>query len=294
MAISPRIAIIGGDRRELVLAERLLEKGFVISLCGFDNQCRLSADYFSAPIDAARGAQAIILPMAGVKSDFTVNCLANAKSLQIDKSFFSALPATMPVFIGWASKELKEAAVGASLVEVANDEELAVLNSIPTAEGAVAVAINETPVTLHGNNAMVIGFGCCAMSLARMLGGIGAKVTVAARKASARARAAEMGFEACTIEELSKRVQSMAFIFNTVPAQVLTGSVLANARQCYLIVDIASGGGTDFQAAQDYGIKAILAPGLPGKVAPLTAGEILARVYPRLLNEIGIRGGKTK
>lgn len=294
MAICPIIAIIGGDRRELVLAERLQEKGYTIRLCGFDKQCLPSAEYFSAPIDAARGAQALILPMAGVKRDFTVNCLANAKSLKIDESFFTALPAKIRVFIGWASKELKEAAVGVSLVEVANDEELAVLNSIPTAEGAVAVAINEAPVTLHGNKAMVIGFGRCAMSLARMLGGIGAKVTVAARKAAARARAVEMGFEACKIEELSERVQSMAFIFNTVPAPMLTGPVLANARQCYLIVDIASGGGTDFQAALDYGIKAILAPGLPGKVAPLTAGEILARVYPRLLNEFGIGGGKTK
>lgn len=287
-----RIAIIGGDRRELVLAEQLRDKGFHISLCGFDSQPIAAAEYFSSPIEAARGAQAIILPMAGVKKDLTVHSLDQANPPKLDGAFFKSLPAQTPVLIGWASAELKERFRAVRLVEVAKDDELAVLNSIPTAEGAIAIAMNETPVTLHGNKAMVIGFGRCGISLARMLGGVGAKVTVAARKAPDRARAAEMGFADCAIDELSEYVPSMAFIFNTVPAPVLTGPVLANARQCFVIVDIASGGGTDFPAAADYGLKAILAPGLPGKVAPETAGKILAKVYPRFLYEFGLRGGE--
>jgi dipicolinate synthase subunit A len=51
-----------------------------------------------------------------------------------------------------------------------------------------------------------------------------------------------------------------------------------------LIVDLATQpGGTDFEAANTYGLKAILAPGLPGKVAPTFAGKILADVVPKLL-----------
>lgn len=287
-----RIAIIGGDRRELVLAGELLNKGFYVSLCGLDSQPMASAQCFSTPIEAARGAQAIILPMAGVNKDLTVHCPASANPPKLDGAFFKSLPAQIPIIIGWANGEIKELASAARLIEVAKDDELAVLNSIPTAEGAIAIAMNETPVTLHGNKAMVIGFGRCGISLARMLDGIGAQVTVAARKAADRARAAEMGFTACAIDALSEYVQSMAFIFNTVPAPVLTGPVLANARQCYVLVDIASGGGTDFQAAGDYGLKAILAPGLPGKVAPVTAGKILAHVYPRFLDELELRGGE--
>ncbi|HBI55634.1 MAG TPA: dipicolinic acid synthetase subunit A, partial [Firmicutes bacterium] len=57
---------------------------------------------------------------------------------KLDGAFFKSLPAKTPVFIGWASKELKELFGGARLIEVANDDELAVLNSIPTAEGAIA------------------------------------------------------------------------------------------------------------------------------------------------------------
>jgi dipicolinate synthase subunit A len=77
-------------------------------------------------------------------------------------------------------------------------------------------------------------------------------------------------------------------IFNTVPHMVLDSSILKYATPDILIIDLATQpGGTDFEAANTFGLKAILAPGLPGKVAPFTAGKILADVIPRLLiNEL--------
>lgn len=51
-----------------------------------------------------------------------------------------------------------------------------------------------------------------------------------------------------------------------------------------VIIDIASiPGGTDFEYAELLGIKAQLAPGLPGMVAPKSAGKILAQIYPQLI-----------
>ena len=285
-----RIAIVGGDDRELTLARELARKGYDIRLCGFDTRAPDGTEHFSCPREAARGVQAVILPMAGVKGDFSAHCPGNARPPVINADFFAVLPEKTPVFIGWATKELKELAAKVRLIEIAQDDELAVLNSIPTAEGAIALAINETPITIHGNKAMVVGFGRCGITLGRMLGAMGAQVTVAARKASQRARAGEMGFSTCGISDLCQHVETMAFIFNTIPAPVLTEEVLANAGKCRLLVDIASGGGTDFAAARSLDIKALLAPGLPGKVAPETAGKILAKVIPRLLCEYGIGG----
>ena len=55
-------------------------------------------------------------------------------------------------------------------------------------------------------------------------------------------------------------------------------------RKDAVVIDIAQApGGTDFAAADELGIKAFLDLGLPGKVAPETAGEILARVIPGLI-----------
>ena len=54
-----------------------------------------------------------------------------------------------------------------------------------------------------------------------------------------------------------------------------------------LIIDLASGsGGTDFAAAEKLGLAAVHALSLPGKVAPQTAGELLARAYPQLIRRV--------
>jgi dipicolinate synthase subunit A len=65
---------------------------------------------------------------------------------------------------------------------------------------------------------------------------------------------------------------------------VLNREILKYANPQVLIIDLATQpGGTDFEAANAFGLKAILAPGLPGKVAPVSAGKILADVIPKLI-----------
>jgi len=59
-----------------------------------------------------------------------------------------------------------------------------------------------------------------------------------------------------------------------------------------VIIDIASApGGVDYGAAERLGRKAILAPSLPGKVAPRSAGQMLGRLLPRIIKE-NQTGGK--
>src|SRR5690606_38022728 len=151
-------------------------------------------------------------------------------------------------------------------------DEVAVLNSIPTAEGAIQRAMEELPVTLHGNRTLVVGFGRCGLTLARMLHGIGSKVTVAARGEGQRARAYEMGIETVPLHALEEVVGEAVAVFNTVPARVLTRRVLQRMSPEVVVIDVASApGGTDFDAAEELGIKAFLDLGIPGRVAPKTA-----------------------
>ena len=68
------------------------------------------------------------------------------------------------------------------IIDILEKEELAVLNSIPTAEGAIKIAIEESQITLHNSNCLILGFGRIGKLLAKMLNGIGAKVYCEARK----------------------------------------------------------------------------------------------------------------
>ena len=75
-------------------------------------------------------------------------------------------------------------------------------------------------------------------------------------------------------------------IFNTVPDMVLTKERLMLADRNVLIIDLASEPcGTDFNAAEELGITAKKALGLPGKFAPKTAGEILKETVLNILSE---------
>ena len=66
--------------------------------------------------------------------------------------------------------------------------------------------------------------------------------------------------------------------------KVIDDSLWQNT-DCVLAVDLSSLGGFSISAAEQAGIRAIKAPGLPGKVAPKTAAEILFKTVKEILEE---------
>ena len=153
---------------------------------------------------------------------------------------------------------------------------MAVLNAVPTAEGAVNLAMNERASTLWESRCLVTGFGRCAKALALLLKGFGARVTVAARKQGDLAFARTLGLQTIPLRQLQEVLPQQEIVFNTIPAPVLTRPLLEQLQPECLIIDLASRpGGVDFEAAGELGLKTIWALSLPGKVAPITAGGII-------------------
>lgn len=282
-----KITMLGGDRRDCILAAELNSLGASVTMVGFDRAvippgtaCGVS------PAEAVREAEVLLLPLTGTDEKGCVRTVWNGEEICLTEDMLKTMQERGIVLVGSARDFLKEWCrnSGLTLVETAELDELAVLNSIPTAEGAIQLAMQETDVTIHGTPCTVIGLGRVGLTLAHDLKGLGAKVSVAARSAAERARAREMGCEVLKIEDLRQAAAAGGMIFNTVPAMVLPRTVLRHARPGLFIADLASKpGGTDFEAAADYGIKAFLAPGLPGKAAPYTAGKILAELIPALI-----------
>lgn len=167
-------------------------------------------------------------------------------------------------------------------------EELCLANAVPTAEGAIQTAMEHMPTTLHGGSALVVGYGRIGMALAPRLRALGMEVTVCARRCESRALAEMHGCRAVPPEELGAAAAQCNLVYNTVPALLLEEPVLRRMPPESLIVDLASRpGGTDFAAAQRLGIPALLALALPAKVAPATAGEIIADTICNILKERG-------
>ena len=283
--------MLGGDQREVEMVRCLAEQGGEIYTVGhrpYPGYANVVPVESLGPFpEAVPRADAVVAPMSHTDSTGKVRSVpVEGVTIRLDGLLLQRFPPGTPLFIGKALPVVKEAAAkrGIRVFETAEDDEIAILNSIPTAEGAIQIAMEELPVTLHGSRSLVVGLGRCGLTLVRMLLGLGAKVAAAARSRAQLARAKEKGADTIALEALGEAKVAFDVVFNTVPALILTRKLLEKMPKDTLIIDIASSpGGVDFTAAADLGIKAILAPGLPGKAAPITAGRILGRCLPRMI-----------
>lgn len=282
-----KVSVLGGDARELILVSELVAMGATVVVAGFPEGMVSPGAYVAASVEeACRDAEVVIMPLPGTSPQGVIRAVYHEGQLELTERAIRSIAKGALVIIGSARSFLKHWAekYDFRLLEIVDDDEVAILNSIPTAEGALQIAMEETSITIHGSRSCVIGFGRVGMTMARVLKALGADVTVVARNKGQLARAFEMGCCRAEYYELPRILNEADLVFNTVPHMVLDREALNHAQPDTVIIDLANQpGGTDFEAANDFGIKAILAPGLPGKVAPTTAGKILADVIPRMI-----------
>lgn len=167
-------------------------------------------------------------------------------------------------------------------------DELVIRNCIPTAEGALQIAMQELASTIDGSEVLIIGYGRVGKTCAKLFDAVGADTVVTARKLSALAEAQNNGLDAFSLSELYGRIARFEVIINTVPAMILDESLLGAVSKNALVIDLASKpGGVDFEAASRLNRRVVWALSLPGKAAPMTGGEIIARAVVNILQERG-------
>ena len=155
-------------------------------------------------------------------------------------------------------------------------------NAVATAEGVIAELVNHSPYNIDEAKIIVTGYGCCGKAIAERLKALGARVTVLARRREARKAAKKDGFYAADFAFGPEEAMGAAMLVNTVPAPVVTRTIIQELPRDAYILDIASKpGGCDFACAKECGIRADLALGLPGKYAPKESAYILDRAIER-------------
>lgn len=168
---------------------------------------------------------------------------------------------------------------GIRFVDYMKVEGVASKNAVATAEGAIVEALMSGRQTIQGSRVLVLGYGCCGEILAHKLSVWQADVTVAERKKEKRAKAQAYGCRAVPFGEWEQEAGEYDFIFNTVPARVVTEQSLQKVKKDVTLIDIASRpGGVDFDFCQKNNLCAKLCLGLPGKYAPKSSALILLEV----------------
>jgi len=292
------VTFIGGDARQLEVIKECIEMDATVTLVGFDN---LDSKFLGVHLrelepSVFKDVDAVVLPIVGTDDEGNVESIFSQRKLVLTQETLMELPKTSKIYTGMAKDYLRNISndLKIELVELLDRDDVAIYNSIPTVEGTLMMTIQNTDFTIHGSHAAVLGFGRTGFTLARVLKALGAHVKVGARRPEHMARIYEMGFLPFYVQDLEENVSNLDLLFNTIPQMIVTAKVIAKMPSHSLIIDLASKpGGTDFRYAEKRGIKAILAPGLPGIVAPKTAGKIIASVLTKLLvGQIGDQGGR--
>lgn len=286
-----KIGVIGGDMRQLIMANELAKDGFEVACYGVPKS---DGNYDAATRclrveDCIADAGAIVLGIPYSTDGKWINCASGEGTLSL-KALFEALSPEQIVLAGRlnASAYTLAGRCGIKIIDYFECEELNILNAIPTAEGAIEIAMKELDVTIHGSNALVLGFGRIGQVLAKTLSAMGANVTVAARKQSDFAWMSVYGYNSLNIYEALEASKNSDVIFNTVPDMVLGREILSEIPKNTLIIDLASKpGGVDMKAAKEFENRVIWALSLPGKVAPISAGKIIKETIINVLRREG-------
>lgn len=271
------IAIVGGDKRTACMASVFARKGYSVTCFGtmkipVDNRVHHSPTLQ----DAVTGAPIIVggIPFEKKGCLYFEEALPPIPLTELQRM----LRKHHKIFGGVIPEDFRSICEKRkiSCYDFMQEEPLTLFNAIATAEGAILEALLHKSTLLHQSRILVLGYGRCGKILADKLKGLSAHVTVSSAQAGELALASALGIDTLPLAALPQRIDCYEYVFNTIPATVLTRSCLEKMDSHALVVDIASNRvGVDYEAAALLKRNILFCPGLPGKYTSLSCAEQL-------------------
>jgi dipicolinate synthase subunit A len=284
------VAVLGGDQRMLEHLRGALADGAIARHhgCVADALSVPGAIAAATPAAALAGAHIVSCPIPGVGVDAALYAPHAPAPIRLTPDLLRLLAPGAVVFSGpmpaamegWAHE------AGVRALDYSEDDPLSILHAIPTAEGAIRVAVEHTAETLCGMKTLCIGYGRVGISVAAAFRAMNARVTVAARNPVQLARAESFGFDTVHTDGLAAVAGDYDLIVSSPTAILVTREVIAASRPEALIIDLRSPpGSVDRLAGREFGRKVVWARAQAG-TAPRTAGRNEWRVLTRIFREI--------
>lgn len=278
------ISIIGGDKRIESLARLLNEENYKVYTYGLEN-ADLQNTIVKCPTidDVLEKSKKVIGPIPITFNDELIKTPLSNKKIAINDLTNSMKDKTF--ILGKVNLELRKKLEknNNNVIDILDIEEFTILNIIPTVEGAIQFAMQETTRTLHGANVLILGFGRIGKLLSKTLDGMGVNVTCEARKQTDLAWIKAYGYIPLHLNNLENEIEKFDIVFNTIPVKILNREILKKMKKNVIILELASApGGIDKTVAEELNIKVVEALGLPGKVAPDTVAEYIKKMIEKI------------
>ena len=279
--MNPKIydfAIIGGDMRQIYMANDLIQRKHSVVTYGLNDS--LLCPFCNRAINlkgALESANYIICPIPFTKDGDSILSQITLPDLSMEH-FLDLLNTNHKLYGGCIPDKITKHCEDHNIYyfDFMLNEEATLFNTIATAEGTIAEAITMGKTNLHSSSCLILGYGRCAKSLADRLRGLYADVSIVARSKEALASANTCGFHTLEFSDLINKINHFDYIFNTIPALMLTEDLLKEVKKEVVIIDISSApGGVDFDYTKAHNICAKLSLGLPGKYSPKSSATYL-------------------
>ncbi len=290
--LDKKILVLGGDMRLVTIADSFARDGCDVKCYGFDDDIAFDKNVTrcSDLSSALLGVDIVVTGLPVTNDDLTVRTpLFDGKIYFYE--LFTKMKKHQILLCGKATPKIMNLGkiYEVTVIDYFIREEMAVLNCIPTAEGAVEIAMKHLPITIHGSKSLVLGFGRVGKQLAKTLLALGSDTYVEARKFEDLAWISAFGYHGVPLRELEGTLKKFDVIFNTVPHEIMGTDALKKIKKDCLLIDLASlPGGIDREKAEKAGLTLIQALSLPGKVAPRTAGEIIKQAVENIMTDLGV------
>lgn len=265
-----KFLILGGDLRSIKLAEMLANDNNKVLSYGFEKSEDImentQIDKISNLSKAIEKADIIIAPTPFSSNGEFVNSPFAEEEIKINQLLKSN---KNKIFIAGGIKDTIQEQLEEKylkVIDVMKREELAILNTIATAEGTIKVAIENTDKILQGTKILILGFGRVAKIVANKFSLLSTKVTCAARKITDLAWINAYGYDSININDMLYDLKDFDIIINTVPQVLIKEKELKHLKSDVLLIDLASTpGGIDGKVAIQMGLKYVWALALPRK-----------------------------
>ncbi len=276
------IAILGGDLRQCYLAEYLHTMGHEVYCLGtlpFPGSDHSMFPEVLTLTEALVSARLVVGPIPFTAQDGSLNTSSSVPIKIYPEELTSFLCPGQILIGGLIPKSIREACARKQITcfDLMEEENLTLANAALTAEGLLAHLIDSTPFSLTGQKALLIGFGRCGQEIAKHLVCFDMELSTLEKDPSRLLKARMEGITA--LDTPSFPTWDYDLIINTVPEQVLTAGQLGLLPKHCTLFDIASAPyGFAFEAAQEQGLALFRCPGIPGRMMPKTAGEMIGKI----------------
>ena len=289
-----RYLVLGGDLRNVKLAGMLADDGNRVYSFGQDRSDEILDDgrieKCTSLKTAMEKAQVIIGPVPFSSNEDFINAPFAHDKIMIDDLMKTNKG---KIFISGSIKDNMRKQLDEKYMEVIDimkRDDLAILNTIATAEGTIEVAIKNTDKILQGSRVLILGFGRVGKIVANKFSKMSAIVTCAARKVSDLAWIKAYGYNSLNINDMLYDLKEFDIIINTVPQTILRERELKHIDAEALLIDLASSpGGIDGKMAKSMGLNFIWALALPGRIAPSSSAKFIKDTVYTIIEEMSKR-----